>query len=394
MRYTRALLLTACLAIPSASWGSEIEEVEESPAADPPILGVGDDSPLPPASKPLVLLGTRVSPGSSTRLSWSPSHSFEGIYSATPVLVVNGTKTGPTLCLSAAIHGDELNGVETVRRVMYDLDPKSLHGAVIGVPIVNLQGFKRGSRYLSDRRDLNRYFPGNADGSLASRVAHSFFEEIIAHCGALVDLHTGSFYRTNLPQVRGDLTQAEVVQLSRGFSSTVVLHSQATAGTLRGAAMDAGIPAITIEAGAPTVLSEDSVNHSVQAIQGLLYYLDMIDSFNPWGQPQPVYHASTWQRAPAGGMVFSNVELGQEVTEGELLATVTNPITNMRAEIRSNTSGRVLGMALNQVVQAGFATHHIGIEHTRQNAVGVLVEPPREKTPLEFDEAQEEAGER
>jgi len=160
-------------------------------------------------ARSLALLGTEVPSATSTRLAWTPNQSFEGIFSATPVLVVNGAEAGPTLCLTAAVHGDELNGIETVRRVMYGLDPEELSGAVIGVPIVNLQGFHRGSRYLSDRRDLNRYFPGDPDGSSASRIAHSFFQQIIRHCDAIVDLHTGSFYRTNLPQLRASLDDPE-----------------------------------------------------------------------------------------------------------------------------------------------------------------------------------------
>ncbi|MBA6413376.1 succinylglutamate desuccinylase/aspartoacylase family protein [Parahaliea sp. F7430] len=315
-----------------------------------------------PEEPHLVLLGTEVPPATSTRLSWAPSQSFEGIYSATPVLVVNGAKPGPTLCLTAAVHGDELNGVETVRRVLYNLDANTLKGTVIGVPIVNLQGFHRSSRYLSDRRDLNRYFPGDPQGSSASRIAYSFFHELIKHCSAVVDLHTGSFYRTNLPQLRGDLLNPQVLKLTQSFGSTVVLHSEGTSGTLRRAAVDAGIPAVTLEAGAPMVLDEESVSHSVKGIRTLLNHLGMVSKFRLWGDPEPVYYNSTWQRAPQGGIVFSKVSLGQVVRKGDTLATVTNPITNVRTKIRSSYNGRVLGMALNQVVQPGFATHHIGIE--------------------------------
>jgi len=314
------------------------------------------------SSRALHLLGAEVAPSTSTRLAWSPNQSFEGIFSATPVLVVNGAEPGPTVCLTAAVHGDELNGIETVRRVMYTLEPERLRGAVIGVPIVNLQGFHRGSRYLGDRRDLNRYFPGDPQGSSASRIAHSFFHEVIRHCSAVVDLHTGSFYRTNLPQLRGDLTDPRVVDLTRGFGSTVVLHSEPADGTLREAALAAGIPAVTLEAGAPMVLSDDNVSHSVKGIQSLLHHLDMVGKFSLWGEPEPVYYNSSWQRAPEGGIVFSAVALGEHVDVGDLLGTVTNPITNVRTEIRSSYEGRVLGMALNQVVQPGFATHHIGIK--------------------------------
>ncbi|WP_081848170.1 succinylglutamate desuccinylase/aspartoacylase family protein [Microbulbifer sp. HZ11] len=318
--------------------------------------------PEEPVGQPLQLLGSEVSPATSTRLAWSPSQHFEGVYSATPVLVVNGAEAGPTLCLFAAIHGDELNGIETVRRVMYNLNPKTLKGAVIGVPIVNLQGFHRGSRYLTDRRDLNRHFPGHQQGSSASRIARSFFDEVVTHCNAIVDLHTGSFYRTNLPQLRGDLTNPKVVKLTKGFGSTVVLHSDGAEGTLRRAAVEAGIPTVTLEAGAPMVLDEPSVSHSVKGIRTLLNQLGMVSKFRLWGDPEPVYYNSTWQRATTGGIIFSKVELGESVSKGDLLGTVTNPITNVRKEIRSEYNGRILGMAMNQVVQPGFAAYHIGIQ--------------------------------
>jgi predicted deacylase len=329
-------------------------------------------------AKPLRLLGAEVAPATSTRLAWSPSQHFEGVYSPTAVLVVNGAKPGPVLCLTAAVHGDELNGVETVRRVMYDLDAEQLSGAVIGVPIVNLQGFHRSSRYLTDRRDLNRHFPGDPNGSSASRIANSFFHEVISRCNAVVDLHTGSFYRTNLPQLRGDLTNPRIVKMTKGFGSTVVLHSAGAKGTLRRAAVDAGIPTVTLEAGAPMVLDERSVSHSVKGIRTLLNQLGMVSKFRLWGDPEPVYYNSTWQRASTGGIIFSEVQLGEFVRKGDLLGTVTNPITNVRTEIRSQHNGRILGMALDQVVQPGFAAYHIGIQAPQEQ-----ISPPEEVIPEE-----------
>jgi uncharacterized protein len=311
---------------------------------------------------PLLLLGTRVPPATSTRLAWSPSQSFEGISVPTPVLVVNGAQNGPTLCLTAAIHGDELNGIEIVRRVLYNLDPQELSGAVIGVPIVNLQGFRRSSRYLTDRRDLNRHFPGNPTGSSAARIAHSFFNDVIRHCDALVDLHTGSFHRTNLPQLRADLRNQSIVELTHGFGSTVVLHSEGTPGTLRRAAADFGIPAVTLEAGAPMRLEEDNVSEGVVGIKTLLSRMSMMKRYRFWGNPEPVYYESSWVRADNGGILFNSVSLGQTIVQNELLGTVTDPITNERMDIRAPHAGKVLGMALNQVVLPGFAAYRIGIQ--------------------------------
>ena len=258
--------------------------VEPSQPTAPSAIEPAPDSSTAATAKPLLLLGNQVLPGTSTRLAWSPSQSFEGIASPTPVLVVNGAKPGPVLCLTAAVHGDELNGIETVRRVMYALEAESLAGTVIGVPIVNLQGFHRSSRYLPDRRDLNRFFPGNPHGSSAARIAHSFFREVIRQCDALVDLHTGSFHRINLPQLRADLTQPEVVKLTQGFGATAVLHSIGAPGTLRRAATDNGIPAITLEAGGSMHLEEEAVSHGVKGIQTLINYLDMHKK--KWAVPQ------------------------------------------------------------------------------------------------------------
>ena len=174
-----------------------------------------------------------LAPGTLTRMTWRAGESLYGSAIPTPVLVAEGVEPGQTLCLSAAVHGDELNGIEIVRRVMYSLNPDKLTGRVIGVPIVNLQGFERHSRYLPDRRDLNRFFPGNPRGSSASRIAHSFFKQVVRHCDALVDLHTGSFHRTNLPQLRANLLDESVLEMTQGFGGLVILHSTGGMGTLR-----------------------------------------------------------------------------------------------------------------------------------------------------------------
>ena len=310
----------------------------------------------------LSLLGAEIPPGSAQRLSWSATELFEGVPVSTPVLVVNGALPGPTLCLTAAVHGDELNGIEMVRRVMHDIEPGDLSGAVIGIPIVNVQGFRRGSRYLPDRRDLNRYFPGNPNGSAAARIAHSFFTNVVSRCDALVDLHTGSFERANLPQIRADLRNPDVLTLTEGFGSMVILHSTPAVGTLRYAATRAGIPAVTLEAGGPSQLELDEVKLGVKGIETLVYTLGMIPKRRFWGEPVPVYYRSSWVRADNGGILLSDVSLGSTVRKGDVLGTITDPMNNARTEIRSPYSGRIIGMARNQVVMPGFAAFHVGIQ--------------------------------
>ncbi|MDJ0927047.1 MAG: succinylglutamate desuccinylase/aspartoacylase family protein [Gammaproteobacteria bacterium] len=339
----------------------------ENPPAPPQVSdtatadtdSIAADEPEPGT---ITVLNREIPPGTSTRLTWSPSEVFEGISTTTPVLVVNGRQPGPTLCLTAAIHGDELNGIEMVRRVLHELSPEKLRGVVIGVPIVNLQGFRRGSRYLPDRRDLNRYFPGNPDGSSAARIAYSLFNEIIRQCDLLVDLHTGSFYRTNLPQLRADLRYRQVRELTQGFGGMVVLHSEGAPGTLRRAATDAGIPAVTLEAGEPLRLQSSKVSEGVDGIFSLLASTSMIRRVQLLGQPEPVFYESTWIRADHGGVLFGLVRLGQLVEPGDVLGTITDPITNEQNLLYATARGRVLGMAVNQVVMPGFAAFRIGIE--------------------------------
>jgi predicted deacylase len=288
------------------------------------------------------------------------------------------------------VHGDELNGIEMIRRVMQDLDPARVKGAVIGVPIVNLQGFRRGSRYLPDRRDLNRYFPGNSSGSAASRIAWSLFENIVRHCDGLVDIHTGSLNRTNLPQLRADLRNAKVREFANGFGGIVVLHSPGATGTLRRAATDMGIPAVTLEAGEPGRLQSAQVREGTAGIVRLLDALKIVNRVNLLSEPRPVYYRSTWVRADSGGILFSLVRLGQLVGAGDILGTVTDPISNEQNLIYSPVRGRVIGMALNQMVMPGFATFNLGIEaDTSQNGslMAALEAPPDTKASGTKDKA-------
>ncbi len=325
----------------------------------------GDDeitaeSEVPSGS--IQFLDTTVRPGELVQTTWTAGEALHGAQIPTPVLVAHGINPGPTLCVTAAVHGDELNGIEAVRRLMYALNPGKLTGTVVGVPIVNLQGFQRHSRYLSDRRDLNRFFPGNPRGSSAARMAFSFFNDVIRHCDGLVDLHTGSFHRTNLPQLRADLQDADVLALTKGFGSTVILHSSGGEGTLRRAAVNAGIPAVTLEAGEPLRLQNDAVEHTVKALFTLLDTMNMYDKRSLWGNPEPTYYSSVWIRADQGGILLSSVKLGRKVKRGDALGTVTDPISNEQVTISAPYAGRVIGMALNQFVMPGFATFHIATE--------------------------------
>lgn len=321
------------------------------------------------------ILGRELAQGTSERLAWSSEQSFVDDVSAA-VLVTHGRRKGPVLCLTGAVHGDELNGIEVVRRILRSVTADELRGTLIGVPIVNMAGFTRGSRYLPDRRDLNRFFPGSTRGSSASRIAHSFFQNIIRHCDYLVDFHTGSFERSNLPQVRGDLRNAAVLEFSRGFGATVVLHTPGAEGMLRRAATDVGIPALTFEIGAPVRLQPVEIELGVRAIETLLNKLKMVERFRVWREPQPVFYDSRWVRASKGGFLFSDVALGTAVQRGQRIGKIIDPITNEEQTLRSPFAGRILGMALNQVVMPGFAAFHVGDETTEAEAVLEAIRRP------------------
>jgi len=321
-----------------------------------------EPAPLAQPATSFTLLGNEVLPGTSTRLAWASGIQMSGLSRPTPVLVVNGAQAGPTLCLTGAIHGDELNGIEIIRRTMYDLEPEKLSGRVVGIPIVNLPGFQQGTRYLPDRRDLNRYFPGDPEGSLAERIAHSLFNNIIRHCDMLVDIHTGSLKRTNLPQLRADMNNPDVATFTQGFDRIAVVHSSGTPGMLRTAASEAGIRAVTLEAGESHRIQEHQIEAGVNSLTSLMEKQGMISRMFVWGDPEPVYYDSSWVRTQHGGILFSEVELGDRVTKGQLLGYVTDPITNAQHSIRATGNGRIIGMAVDQVVMAGFAAYHIGTE--------------------------------
>ena len=364
-----SLLFSLLLLLTPASRATELADEDDVPMSAPaPAELVIEPVPTELQQAPdgvreaLILLNSEVPPGEFRTLYWKPVQSFQSIDTPVPVLIAHGRQSGPRLCLTAAIHGDELNGIEMVRRLMYQLDPTTMSGTVIGIPIVNLDGFRRASRYLADRRDLNRHFPGSPVGSAADRIGHSLFSEVIRQCHFLVDLHTGSQQRVNLPQIRGNLKDEKVFEFSRQFGGITVLHGVGTKGTLRRAANDTGIPAVTMEAGGPNQLDEGDVDAGVKSLETLLQNLGIQKSSRFWSSPQPVFYQSDWMRADQGGILMSSVKLGDKVRAGQILGSVIDPVSNTGSPILAPFNGRILGMAVNQVVQTGFATHHLGVE--------------------------------
>ena len=269
-----------------------IEKLESQDKDEPVIKKIPEEAPALNTQEivreKLVILGSEVPENSSTRLAWSPQITISGLALPTPVLAINGANPGPAMCLTSAIHGDELNGIEVVRRVMYDIDPSKLSGTLIGVPIVNLQGFQRTSRYLPDRRDLNRFFPGEPDGSLASRIAYSLFTKVISHCNYLIDLHTGSFRRNNLPQIRANMSDSKVAEFVGAFDKIAVVHHAGSPGMLRTVANQSGIVAVTMELGESLRIQENQIDAGTHSVNSMLDKLEMYPRTFIWVTLNPL----------------------------------------------------------------------------------------------------------
>lgn len=322
-----------------------------APGAAP--LDVGPPAPW----STLELLDVVIPPGASRELDFRAQDDFSSY-----LVAFRGTAPGPTLCVTAGVHGDELNGVAIARRLVDETDPATLRGTLIVSPIVNAHGFRDGSRYLPDRRDLNRYFPGRSYGSLASRIAHQFFEQVVRRCDALVDLHTGSLSRTNLAQIRADLREVDNLRIAWGFGAEHVVHSTGQPGTLRRAANDAGIPAVLYEAGEPRRIEAAEIERGVAAIRVLMRSLEMIDGAAPPSGEQRLYGFTHWVRSDQSGIYVPFVAPGDVVKPGQTIGEITDPFSKNRATVFAPLPGRILGMALGQVVIPGFALFHIGIE--------------------------------
>ncbi len=315
-------------------------------------------------ANPLTIGETEVQPGERKDITLVVSQSYSGTTVKVPLSVVRGEGPGPTLCLIAGVHGDELNGVGVVRQLLEDLKPEDIRGTVIGIPIVNLLGFWAQSRYLPDRRDLNRYFPGSPRGSTASRIAHKMWTDVLRHCSYAIDYHTGSLHRSNLPQVRGDLSRREVMRLAHGFGARVLVHNRGQRGTMRRALTDSNIPTILFESGEAMRFQPEHVAEGVAGTWRVMQLLGMRQS-NLEPQQTQVFLETHWVRAEHGGILELIVPVGADVNAGDLLGVITDPLNNRRKELRSKWTGHIIGKAMAPTVLPGLAVVHIGVRNGR-----------------------------
>ena len=309
----------------------------------------------------LQLLGREIAVGQSRKFSFIPDRSYEASYLNMPVFVARGSAPGPALCLTAGVHGDELNGVEVARRAFAQVDPQELRGTLIVLPAINAEGVRTGNRYLSDRRDLNRAFPGRTGGSVAGLIAHAIFTNVLSHCDALVDLHTASNQRANLPQIRADLSDVAIRELAIHFGLGIVIGGSGPDGSLRREAAKAGIPAIIYEAGEPFRFQEDEIERGVQGVNNIMAHLDMTEQADREIPDARVYERSRWVRAAVGngGFFFPTAKLGDVVRTGDSLGKIVDPLTDAVFEVISPISGEIIGMAVPQPVLSGYALFHL-----------------------------------
>lgn len=276
-----------------------------------------------------------------------------------PVRVVHGRDNGPVVWVNAAIHGDEVVGVEVIRRVLASLDPKSLRGTLLAVPVVNVLGFMAGDRYLPDRRDLNRSFPGSARGSLASRIAHLFMAEVVAKCEVGIDLHTGSDRRTNLPQVRADLDDERTRELAEAFGAPVMLHARIRDGSLRQAARDKGATVLLYEGGEAWRFDEFAIESGTAGVRRVLAALDMIDAPEPADLPSVECRQSGWVRARGTGVLHLEVSLGERVEAGQRIGGLADTFGRRVRLAHADRDGIVIGLNRAPLVNSGDAIVHI-----------------------------------
>lgn len=280
-----------------------------------------------------------------------------------PIEVIRGKVNGPILFVSAAVHGDEINGVEIVKRVLKKVNIDKLKGTLIAIPIVNVFGFNNLSRYLPDRRDLNRSFPGSKNGSLAGRLAHIFMKEIVSKCSHGIDLHTGAVHRANLPQIRACLEDPETKKLAKAFGVPVIIDSSLRDGSLREAARRKGIPMLLFEGGEALRFEDDVIRSGVKGCISAMRNIGMLPKLKKIKHKptQKVFIAndSNWIRAPHSGSFVVSKKIGARVYKGDLLAKISDPFGSEEYDVFAEVAGIIIGITRIPLVNCGDAMFHV-----------------------------------
>ena len=310
---------------------------------------------------PLTIQQTEVQPGERRQVELEIARLPTQNVASLPVEVVHGAEPGPRVWVSGALHGDELIGVEIVRELREHLDPDDLAGTVYCVPIVNIFGFLEGNRYLPDRRDLNRSFPGRKKGSLAARLAHRFMSTIVTPCDLGIDLHAGSNDRFNLPQVRGNLQEDETLALAEAFAPPVIIHNRGPRGSLRREAVERGTRVLLFEGGEPHRFDDETCRRGLHGILRTLKSMDMIDTAPPAPAADLPERCSNrrWIRARRSGLLTLEVSSGDHVEQGETIGAIGDALQDGHTDVNAPCDGLVISHQLNPLVYQGDALLHI-----------------------------------
>jgi predicted deacylase len=339
--------------------------------------------------KSFVLGGKSVEPGEKKTIEMHLSRLADHTEMTLTARVIHGKKNGPVMFVSAAIHGDEIIGVEIIRRINSLKAINRLRGTLVLVPIVNSYGFIGLSRYLPDGRDLNRVFPGSENGSLASQLAHKFMTEIVEPAQYGIDLHSGAVHRENLHQVRADLDDPEVLKLAEAFGAAIMLNSNLRDGSLRASARDAGCKILLFEAGEALRFNEVAI---VSGVRGILAVMRSVGMLVPSKSRKPKRDpiradSSHWLRAPIGGIMRTRKKLGDRVRKGETLAIVSDPFGNAEELIVARASGIVIGRTNLPVVNRGDGVYHVARVRALADAEETLEELEQElEAESQFDD--------
>jgi predicted deacylase len=314
--------------------------------------------------EPFTYDGGRVDPGETQNLRYGVSETYLGDPVRLPVTIVNGARAGPTVFLSAAAHGDELNGIEVVREVAHVWDHDDLRGTVVCMPVLNVPGFIAQQRYLPIYdRDLNRSFPGSPDSTSAKRIAHEIFRNFVAPCDIGLDFHTSTRGRTNTLHVRADMADSRVARIANAFASNVVIASDGPEGTLRREATDAGVPTITIEMGEAHRFQRGLIDRALAGTLSVFAEFGLRDEAAvAWPGWRTVIDGSdekTWLRADAGGLVEMHHDRGSLVHEGDPVCTITNPFRTDAEVVEAPFTGLLVGVLENPLVYPGNPLCHL-----------------------------------
>ena len=318
-------------------------------------------SKRPSTRSPFNICGVDIAPGAGATVDLPLAVLSNHVPMSLPVHVIHGLEPGPTLFVSAALHGDEILGVEIVRRLLRASPLRKLSGTLLAVPIVNGYGFLSHSRYLPDRRDLNRSFPGYRSGSLAGRLAHLFMAEVVERSDLGIDLHTAAYHRTNFPQVRISPGRDRVMELARAFGAPLILSSPLREGSLRQAAASRDVEVLVYEAGEALRFDELAIRGGLSGILRVMAHVGMIPerSVKPPKVSPIVINSSSWVRAPSGGIFRARKEAGDTVAAGETLGAISDPFGDEERELIAPQPGIIVGATKLPVINEGDALFHI-----------------------------------